>query len=465
MAATSTSDAKGCKRQVCDESRDVTAASNVLAAKQQQSSKGHMDIGSPPPSKRLCLAVCTEDIEALNSRLALAQKAALTSNASQHDGEHVNAKTEEILRGKLAEMETKMDTVEAQRRITCLNLANAQARCRAAKCLRDEVVGVVHALKPALVDLEEVVQEAADLHRRAKDQVDAWKEGIVENMDADLVKLHQHLASMQQNRQQLEAKYEVAESARCEAEAQVLRIEEKSKVSKMASDHEEAAHATLKQAAVVQVEVEAREAETTLLEAAMLATFDKSLENDSLDAETRCTNVLERRQSELAKLLKEQRRRDAALQEASGCVAEAAVAKPAAQDPGVRSPAVGLSLQAAKRLIVSSKAVPQISDEFRLLFNTVNNRPVWKAASCLKNMFLLWVPRDGGCWLFTSDVENLQASLEKDNVVLDAVPMPLMRSLQLAVTALPEELMPTSWMHGGWGERIKERTCVSVFRA
>jgi len=96
-----------------------------------------------------------------------------------------------------------------------------------------------------------------------------------------------------------------------------------------------------------------------------------------------------------------------------------------------------LAARTAQRYIVSTEDAPQLAGEYRQVPGGANGWPAYKAAgSCVA--FLLWTPCDGGCWVFAPDLAGTNI---------------LARSLQLAWTSLPDEIMAGSWTCSAWGER------------
>mmetsp|Transcript_51144 Transcript_51144/g.110868 ORF Transcript_51144/g.110868 Transcript_51144/m.110868 type:complete len:252 (-) Transcript_51144:58-813(-) len=134
-----------------------------------------------------------------------------------------------------------------------------------------------------------------------------------------------------------------------------------------------------------------------------------------------------------------------------------------------------LVLRAAKRLHVSGNGAPGIIGEYKLLEGAVvNGRPAWRLAGNTRNAppFLLWLPREGGSWVFTTELPTRAnagngdaTTTEKKGTLTELVAQgqkdPLARSTQLAWTALPDDLMCTSWTKASWNEpRVQAKVMV-----
>lgn len=108
----------------------------------------------------------------------------------------------------------------------------------------------------------------------------------------------------------------------------------------------------------------------------------------------------------------------------------------------IASPGSYLEARAARRLFVSSAsclAPTELGREFRLLAGAgPHGRPAWEAAG--GGTFLFWLPREGGRWLFAKELGD-----DAENLVV--------RSVQGAWTALPEEIMSGTWTAAAWGQR------------
>jgi len=97
-----------------------------------------------------------------------------------------------------------------------------------------------------------------------------------------------------------------------------------------------------------------------------------------------------------------------------------------------------LAARAAQRLYVTTEDAPEVAGEYRLVPGGANGWPAYKAAGS-RAAFLVWSPCEGGCWVFAPDISG-------DGAVLA-------RSLQLAWTSLPDEILSGSWTRAAWGER------------
>jgi len=143
--------------------------------------------------------------------------------------------------------------------------------------------------------------------------------------------------------------------------------------------------------------------------------------------------------------------------------ASSAVEAAAAVEPGAVSEArAALAVAAPRRFVVAAAVELGISGEFRLMEGAeVNGKPAFKAASCANEEqwpHLLWTPQAGGHWAFIA-----AASASEPPALEAQTSPPIARSLQLAYTAWPDELMFTSWTAAPWGKRGRT-TKVAVIR-
>mmetsp|Transcript_148253 Transcript_148253/g.369599 ORF Transcript_148253/g.369599 Transcript_148253/m.369599 type:complete len:538 (-) Transcript_148253:118-1731(-) len=134
------------------------------------------------------------------------------------------------------------------------------------------------------------------------------------------------------------------------------------------------------------------------------------------------------------------------------------------------NPGEVLFRNAAQKLHVISTAVPDIVGEYRLLQGySVHGRPAYRLAPSKSAgrtpSFLVWIPKDGGRWVITAETPTSAVGAtgtpagkpndgtQRAELTVSEKALPLLaRSLQIAWTTLPEELMPGSWRQSSWGE-------------
>jgi len=395
-------------------------------------------------------------------------------DATGGDVSITDAATEGTLQNMLADVEAQRTRIEASCCSERILLAIAQAKRRALETRRDQAIKVARALETELAELQEIAREAEDVCRSAEDQATACMEGKTDDTDPSLVALRKRLASAHEVKQGLKARCDVIQAECRHAEAQVLCMKEKIQEAVIVADLDKEAREINERAATMMVEAEGHAAEAERLKQVATAT-----EAASPDAMKHCVEDLESRKAKLTALLQEQGRTNAVLRVTCGVAVCEPMAQPEKQAVEtskslptcvVSSPETQLARHAAARLLVSCAELPDICDEYRLLPSAVNGRPVWKASSNLKkvsgnmnNSFLFWMPRDGGCWVLAPALQPVQAPSGEGNA-REAELVPWARSLQLAWTTLPEELMPISWVQGGWGEEAKQRITVCMLR-
>eukprot|EP00747_Dinoflagellata_sp_TGD_P021571 gnl/TRDRNA2_/TRDRNA2_128575_c0_seq1.p1 gnl/TRDRNA2_/TRDRNA2_128575_c0~~gnl/TRDRNA2_/TRDRNA2_128575_c0_seq1.p1 ORF type:complete len:467 (+),score=113.67 gnl/TRDRNA2_/TRDRNA2_128575_c0_seq1:168-1403(+) len=112
------------------------------------------------------------------------------------------------------------------------------------------------------------------------------------------------------------------------------------------------------------------------------------------------------------------------------------------QDPHAPS-----SKRAADKLFATTVDIPELAGEYDLIEGGLEGRPAYKHRSSQSMIFLFWSPRDGGTWVFAPTLGDTDAARA--------------RSLQDAWTALPDELMASSWVKGGWtADATRMRICI-----
>lgn len=98
--------------------------------------------------------------------------------------------------------------------------------------------------------------------------------------------------------------------------------------------------------------------------------------------------------------------------------------------------------RAAPRLFVYSEEAQEVAGEYKLLPSEATGiHPVWKSGTTNAS-FLIYNLTEGGRWAFTTNPNSPESAT--------------LRSDQLAATAMPEELMPNSWV------RVSEKSSSSV---
>lgn len=133
----------------------------------------------------------------------------------------------------------------------------------------------------------------------------------------------------------------------------------------------------------------------------------------------------------------------------------------------IKAPAQDMKARAAKRLHVAAAGVFGVAGEYKILDGaTVNGRPAYRLAvdaadGCATPHFLVWLPRGGGFWVFSTEVPHAAADAAPRDLIALGDCEPLARSTQVAWTALPDELMSTSWTKASWNQpRVPVRIAV-----
>lgn len=444
-----------------------------------------------PETKRARIAAPAKSLGAIEARLTaaaeLARSALLVSPGEASRAEEEAAQLRGLERA-CQDAKRKQRALDAQYRAEQAAWVMARASLKALEAARAEALELERQASPALEEFDRVVAEGAGNCSAlvklaeavaAKGEDEATTDLFPTDVEPGLAAACKRLREVRQRAAKLEVERGRAEADRDQRQTQLAILERRLEEGRRLADAEAAVQGAEARVAERRRETEFLVAEVALLEAAAAAAAGRASSAEASlkagesvrrsdvnecmegtaaeaavsDVEAQCLAALGKRAAELQQSIDEKHRLTSELEARCAaasagslpCTASATTTLVGAAAPGsARGPALDvakpepfLAACAPQRLFVSSDAAPEVAGEYRMLQEGANGRPAFKATGS-RAVFLLWTSREGGCWIFAPDLGT------------EAI---FARSLQLAWTALPDELMAGSWTRGAWGAR------------